>query len=383
MELSYEYRIYPNATQREAIARTFGCCRFVYNRALALRKDAYEAGVKVPSVFDFIKMIPKWKADPETAWLKEADSMALQQSLRDLGKAYGNFFRAPGQVGYPRFKSKRSSHQSYRTQCPNGRATVEVVDRRHVKLPKLGVVKARVSRMPQGRVLSATVKQVPSGKYFVSLCCTGVPMAGPAPEGTAVGVDVGIESLMTLSDGTKIQNPKAAERLARKLAREQRRLSRKKKGSNNRERQRVRVARVQEKAVNVRKDAVHKATTRLASENQAFCLEDLNVKGMLRNRRLAKAVADASFSEIARQLEYKLAMRGGTVARVGRFYPSSKACSACGHVLEELPLSARKWECPACGAEHDRDVNAAVNILAEGLRVLEGQGTAGLAGTAA
>lgn len=376
MELSYEYRIYPNAAQRETIARTFGCCRFVYNRALAVRKEAYDAGEEVPGIFDCIKMIPKWKADPETAWLKEADSTALQQSLRDLGKAYGNFFRAPGKVGFPRFKSKRA-RQSYRTN------KVEVIDSRHVKLPKLGAVKARLSRMPEGRVLSATVKQVPSGKYYVSLCCTGVPTADPAPEGTAVGVDVGVESLMTLSDGTKVENPKATGKLERKLAREQRRLSRKKKGSSNRERQRVRVARVQEKAANVRKDAIHKATSKLASENQAVCLEDLNVKGMLRNRRLAKAVADASFSEIARQLEYKTAMRGGTAIRVGRFYPSSKACSACGHVLEKLPLSARRWECPACGAVHDRDVNAAVNILSEGLRTLEEQGTAGLAGTAA
>lgn len=376
MELSYEYRIHPNAEQRETIARTFGCCRFVYNRALAIRKEAYDAGEAVPSIFQIDKMLPKWKADPETAWLKGADSMALQQSLRDLGKAYGSFFRAPGRVGFPRFKSKRA-RQSYRT------TRAEVVDHRHVKLPKLGVVKARVSRMPQGGILSATVKQAPSGKYFVSLCCTDVPMAGPAPEGTAVGVDVGIESLMTLSDGTKVENPKATKRLERRLAREQRRLSRKKKGSNNRERQRVRVARVQEKAANVRKDAIHKATSKLASENQAVCLEDLNVRGMLRNRRLSKAVADASFSEIARQLEYKCARRGGAVARVGRFYPSSKTCSACGHVLEELPLSARKWECPVCGAEHDRDVNAARNILAEGLRILEEQGTAGLAGTAA
>lgn len=376
MELSYEYRIYPNAAQREAIARTFGCCRFVYNRALAARKSAYNAGEKVPSIFQIDKMLPKWKADPETAWLKEADSRALQQSLRDLGKAYGNFFQAPGKVGFPRFKSKRA-RQSYRT------TKVEVLDSRHVKLPKLGAVKARVSRMPEGRVLSATVKQAPSGKYFVSLCCTGVPMAGPAPEGTAVGVDVGIESLMTLSDGTKIENPKAAARLARKLAREQRRLSRKKKGSSNHERQRVRVARAQEKAANVRKDAIHKATSKLAGENQAVCLEDLNVMGMLRNRRLSKAVADASFSEIARQLEYKCAMRGGAVVKVGRFFPSSKACSACGHVLEELPLSTRRWECPECGTVHDRDVNAARNILAEGARILEEQGTAGLAGTAA
>lgn len=376
MELSYEYRIYPNAAQREAIARTFGCCRFVYNRALAVRKNAYDQGGQVPSIYDCIKMIPGWKADPETAWLKEADSVALQQSLRDLGKAYGNFFRAPGKVGFPRFKSKRA-RQSYRTN------KAEVIDSRHVKLPKLGIVKARVSRMPEGRILSATVKQVPSGKYFVSLCCTGVPMAAPAPEGSDVGVDVGIESLMTLSDGTIVENPKATKRLARKLAREQRRLSRKEKDSNNRERQRVRVARAQEKAANVRKDAIHKATSKLASENQAVCLEDLNVKGMLRNRRLSKAVADASFSEIARQLEYKCAMRGGAVVKVGRFYPSSKTCSSCGHLLEELPLSARKWECPVCGTVHDRDANAARNILAEGTRIVKERGTAGLAGTAA
>ena len=258
-----------------------------------------------------------------------------------------------------------------------------MVDSRHVKLPKLGAVKARVSRMPKGRILSATVKQAPSGKYFVSLCCTGVPMADPAPKGTAVGVDVGVGSLMTLSDGTKVENPKATAKLARKLAREQRRLSRKEKGSNNRDKQRVRVARVHEKMANTRKDAIHKATSKLARENQAVCLEDLNVRGMLRNRRLAKAVADASFSEIARQLEYKTAMRGGAVVKIGRFFPSSKACSACGYVLEELPLSTRRWVCPECGAEHDRDVNAAVNILAEGLRTLKEQGTAGLAGTAA
>lgn len=383
MELSYEYRIYPNAAQRESIARTFGCCRFVYNRALAIRKAAHDAGGKAPSVNDLIKMLPGWKADPETSWLKDADSVALQQSLRDLDRAYRNFFRAPGKVGFPRFKSKRGSRRSYRTECPKGRPTVAVLDARHIKLPKLGAVKARVSRLPEGRVLSATVKQAPSGKYFVSLCCAGVPAKAPAPAGTAVGVDMGVGSLMTLSDGTKAANPKAAKRIERKLAREQRRLARKRKGSKNRERQRVRVARAHEKAANVRKDALHKATTRLASENQAVCLEDLNVKGMLRNHRLARAVADASFSEAARQLEYKCAMRGGNVVKVGRFYPSSKTCSCCGHVMGELPLSVRAWECPECGTRHDRDVNAARNILAEGLRILNGKGTAGHAGTPA
>ncbi len=376
MQLSYEYRIYPDARQRELIARTFGCCRYAYNRALAARKASYEAGEKMPSINDCIKMLPAWKADPETSWLKDADSMALQQALRDLDKAYRNFFRAPGKVGFPRFKSKRA-RQSYRTN------SVSILDPGHVKLPKLGEVKARVSRMPEGRILSATVKQVPSGKYFLSLCCADVPAAASAPVGTAIGVDVGIESLMSLSDGAKVENPKAAKRLERKLAREQRRLSRKRKGSSNRRRQRVRVARVQERIANVRKDAIHKATSKLASKNQVVSLEDLNVRGMLRNRRLAKAVADASFAEISRQLEYKCAMRGGIVVKVGRFFPSSKTCSDCGHVLGELPLSVRAWPCPECGAIHDRDVNAARNILAEGLRILKEEGTAGLAGTPA
>ena len=223
MELSYEYRIYPNAAQRKAIARTFGCCRFVYNRALSLRREARDAGGRVPTIFQIDKMLPGWKADPETSWLREADSIALQQSLRDLDRAYKNFFRAPGKTGFPKFKSKRV-RQSYRTN------RVEVVDPRHVKLPKLGVVRARVSRMPEGRILSATVKRVPSGKYFVSLCCTDVTRADPAPAGTAVGVDVGVESLMTLSDGTKVANPRAVGRFERKLAREQRRLSRKRRG---------------------------------------------------------------------------------------------------------------------------------------------------------
>lgn len=382
MQLSYEYRIYPDARQRELIARTFGCCRYVYNRALAARKAAYEAGEKMPSINDCIKMLPAWKGNPETSWLKEVDAMALQQALRDLDKAYRNFFRSPGQVGFPRFKSKRV-RQSYRTQCPRGRATVEVLGARHVKLPKLGKVKARVSRMPWGRILSATVKQVPSGKYFLSLCCEGVPPLPPAPGETATGVDLGIESLMVLSDGSKVENPKATKRLERKLAREQRRLSRKRRGSGNRRRQRVRVARVQERIANVRKDAIHKATSKLASENQVVSLEDLNVRGMLRNRRLAKAVSDASFAEISRQLEYKCARRGGQVVKVGRFFPSSKTCSDCGHVLGELPLSVRAWSCPECGAVHDRDVNAARNILAEGLRILKEEGTAVLAGTPA
>lgn len=302
--------------------------------------------------------------------------MALQQSLRDLDKAYKNFFRAPNKVGFPKFKSKRAGRKSYRTN------SVEVIDAKHVKLPKLGIVKARVSRPVEGRVLSATVKQVPSGKYYVTICCADVPAVNaPTPTVEFLGVDAGIHDIATCSTGERLPNPKNLQRSERRLAREQRRLSRKQKGSANRVKQRVKVARLHEKVANRRKDALHKFTTHAVGESQNIAVEDLNVKGMQRNRRLAKAVGDAAMSELVRQLEYKCAWSGRGFARVGRFYPSSKTCSACGYVYGGLTLAERVWDCPACGMHHDRDLNAAVNIAREGKRILEG--TAGHAGTAA
>jgi putative transposase len=376
VERSYEIRIYPNARQRELIGRTFGCCRWVYNKVLAMRQDEYSQTGKSKHINSYITQIPAWKKT-DAPWLAEVDSMALQQSLRDLDKAYKNFFRAPSKVGFPKFKSKHAGRRSYRTNMAC------VPDPRHVKLPKLGLVKARVSRRIEGRVLSATVKQVPSGRYFVCLCCTDCPEPEAAPSAIAVlGIDAGVHDLMARSDDVKVANPKALAKGERKLAREQRRLSRKKKGSKRRARQRVRVARIHEKIANQRKDAIHKATTSAVRESQAIAVEDLNVKGMEKNRRLARAVADASMSEMIRQLQYKCAWYGRAFVKVSRWYPSSKMCSCCGHVLEELPLSVRAWTCPVCGASHDRDLNAAVNIAREGARLLnEADGTAGLAGT--
>lgn len=371
MELTFEYRIYPNASQRKMIAQTFGCCRWVYNRALAMRKQAYENGEKVLHINEYIKQIPTWKKDEKTSWLKNADSMALQQSLRDLDKAYKNFFRNPGKTGFPRFKSKRY-RQSYRTN------NILIVDTRHVKLPKLGLVKAKISRPVQGRILSATVKIAPSGKYFVTVCCSDVPLNECAPVNTAVGVDVGIKSLLVCSDGQVFDNPKNTKKYEKKLAREQRKLSRKKKGSNNRNKQRIKVARLHEKIANSRNDNMHKATSTLASENQVVCVEDLNVKGMISNHKLAKAVGDAGFGEIMHQLEYKCKLHAGHLQKVDRWFPSSKTCSSCGHIEDEMPLHVRKWECLVCHTEHDRDINAAKNILAEGLRLLlEKQGSVG------
>ncbi len=325
--MAYEVRIYPSASQRAQIERTFGAVRWVYNKCLETCKDAYEETGKSPTRWRLDKMLPGWKA--EFPWLKEADSTALQSAVQDLSRAYDNFFRrckTGGAPGYPRFKSKRDVRQSYRSKRVGGNAP-----------------------MPEGAV-------------------------------PVMGVDAGIASLAALSTGEKVANPKAFARSEAKLAREQRRLSRKRRGSMRHAKQRVKVARVHERIADQRKDALHKATTKIVRESQAVAVEDLGVRGMERNRHLAKAVVDASISELTRQLGYKCAWHGRTFVKVSRWYPSSKTCSACGYVLGELPLSIRSWECPACGTRHDRDVNAAVNIAAEGARMLS-EGTAGLAGT--
>lgn len=387
MERGFKYRIYPNACQRNQIARTFGCCRFVYNRALDVKKTAYAKTGKTVSWVELSQMLPVWKRDPETAWLAQADSMALQQSIRNLDHAYKNFFRRVRKgekPGFPKFKSRRHSRQSYRT---NGG---KVIDCNHIVLPKLGTVRAKVSRPLQGRILSITISLDAAGRYFATFLCTDVPAKKASATNQEVGIDLGIGMLAILSDGTKVRNPHHLKKYERKLAQEQRRLSRRKgarrgeKPSNRYLKQRKKVARIHAKIADARADTLHKVTTMLANENQVLCMEDLNVKGMMQNSHLAKALSDVSFGEFARLLEYKCAERGRTFVKVGRFYPSSKTCSACGHRLDALPLSVRVWDCPVCGARHDRDVNAARNILAEGKRILSNtEGTAGHAGTVA
>ncbi|MFR4881479.1 MAG: RNA-guided endonuclease TnpB family protein [Coprococcus sp.] len=387
MERGFKYRIYPNESQRDQIARTFGCCRFVYNRALDVKKTAYSETGKSIATNDLIKMIPAWKRDPETSWLAQVDSMALQQSIRDLDRAYKNFFRRVREGGNPGFpSSSRAGTPGSRTAPTAARSSTATISRSL----KLGNVRAKVSRPLQGRFMSVTVSLDAAGRYFATFLCTDVPAKEASATDREVGIDLGVETLATLSDGTKIGNPRHLKKYERKLARERRRLSRRKgarrdeKPSDRYLKQRKRVARIHAKIADARTDALHKVTTMLADENQVLCMEDLNAKGMVRNHHLAKAVSDASFGEFARQLEYKCAERGRTLVRVDRFYPSSKTCSACGHRLDALPLSVRSWDCLACGAHHDRDVNAARNILTEGKRILSNtEGTAGHAGTVA
>lgn len=370
VDKAFKYRIYPNAAQRSLIERTFGCCRWVYNQALAMRKEAYSRGEKAPGVYEVMKLIPSWKATV-APWLADVDSIPLRQALRDLDRAYKGFFRSPGKVGFPKFKSRREGRQSYRTNA-NGR-NVRVEGPKHIRLPKLGAVKAKVSRMPEGRILSATVERTPTGKYFAVLHCTGCACADLPETGRAVGIDLGVKCEVVCSDGQIFESPKAYARAQARLAREQRRLARKRRGSANYAKQRRRVALCHERVANQRRDFTDKATTALVRENQAICAEDLNVKGMLMNRRLARAVADAAFGEVLRKLSYKCAWYGRDLVQVDMWYPSSKTCSACGHV-QDMPLEERTYRCPECGMVLDRDLNAAKNILAEGLRKL-GRGT--------
>lgn len=364
MEKTFEYRIYPNNAQKVLLQKTFGCCRYVFNKVLAMRQEEYKQNKKTNGINHYITQIPTWKKT-DSPWLAEVDSMALQQSLRDLDKAYKNFFRSTGKVGFPRFKSKHNHRQSYRTNV------ISVLDTKHIKLPKVGVVKARISRPIEGRILSATVKQVPTGKYFVTICCADVPSPSIS-EGSIeiLGIDAGIHDIATCSDGTRLANPKNLAKSEAKLRREQRKLSRKQKGSHNRERQRIKVARVHENIANQRKDTLHKFTTLAIRESQAIAVEDLHVKGMVRNHHLAKAIADASMSEMIRQLEYKCAWHGRNFVKVDRFYPSSKTCRVCGYHYKELTLAQRSWICPECKTHLDRDLNAAINIAREGERIL-------------
>lgn len=368
-EKAFKYRIYPTKAQAELIQRTFGCARFAYNYFLDRRIKLYEQSKETLNYGACNTELTVLKK--ELAWLQEVDSTALQNALRDLDNAYQNFFRrvkkggeAPG---FPKFKSKKSSRRSYRTNSKSIWIT-----ERTVRLPKLGEVRCKVSRPIQGRILSATVSQSASGKYYVSLLCTDVEMEPLPTTGAVIGIDLGLRYLAYTSDGETYANPQPLEKNLKALARAQRALSRKTIGSANREKARLKVARLQERIANQRRDAQHKLTTALVLQYDVICAETLSVKQMQRqNPYLARQINDTGWAEILRQLQYKCQWQHKVFVQVDQTYPSTQLCSECGYQNHSLRKHYKTvWECPQCGAIRDIDWNAAQNILTKGLRIL-------------
>lgn len=366
MYKSYKHRLYPNKEQEILIQKTFGCCRFVYNRTLAHRINLYKNEKKFMSKFDCNNyMVRVLKKDYE--WLKEVDKWSLNNAIFNMNSAYQMFFKK--NFGFPKFKSKHNNKKSYKTNFSNNNIEISFEENK-IKLPKLKWVKAKFHRFFTGKIKSATISQVPSGKYYVSVLVETehIPLTHT---NSVIGIDLGIKDLIITSNGNKFDNIHTTKKYEKKLAKEQRRLAHKTKGSKNREKQRIKVARIHEKIHNTRLDYLHKISHKLIIENQVIVSEDLSVSNMVKNHNLAKAISDCNWYELTRQLQYKSEWNGRQYIKIGRFIPSSQTCHVCGYINKGTKdLSVRLWKCPNCHTLHDRDINAAINILNEGLKLL-------------
>lgn len=362
---SYKFRLYPNQEQKQFFAKTFGCSRAIWNMMLADKIKYYEETGE--TLYNTPAQYKK-----EFPWLKEVDSLALAFVKLNLQNAYKNFFQSG--FGFPKFK-KKSHNQSYKTYNQKGSIALE---NGYVKLPKIGWVRVKAHRQPIGIIKNATISMTPTGKYYVSILCE--TEISPLPKtNTSVGIDLGLSDFAILSTGEKIGNERFLKQLSEKLAKEQKILSRralaaKKAGrklseSKNYQKQRVKVARIHERIANMRKDFLHKLSTYLVKNHDILCIEDLSSKNLMKNHKLAKGIGDVSWSEFVRMLEYKADWYEKQVSKISRWYPSSQLCSDCGFSSGKKPLSIREWTCDNCGSYHDRDINASINILNEGLRL--------------
>ena len=359
---AYKYRIYPTDEQAVLLAKSFGCARWSYNFALNLTNETYKATGKGLSRNDIINLLPSLKKEHE--WLTEPPSQCLQQAALDLSSAFLNFFEK--RAKYPIFK-KKEQKQSIRFPQKIK------LDGSYLTLPKLGKVYCKVSRLPVGKLKSVTVSLTPSGEYYAAcLYDDGKNQPDSTSEGKAVGIDMGLTHYAITSDGTKHGNPKYYRKYEVRLAKKQKQLSRKHKGSANRNKARIKVARVQVKITRCREDFLHKLSRKLVDKNQVIVVENLAVKNLVKNHKLAKSITDTGWGQFCTMLKYKVQWSGKIYIEVDRFFPSSKTCNNCLHQIDILSLDIRSWQCPKCQTRHDRDINAAINIRDEGLRILAG-----------
>jgi putative transposase len=359
---AYKYRFYPTDEQATWLAQTFGCIRFVYNSVLRYRTDAYYEHQEKVSYIGANAKLTEFKQSGKFPWLNQVSCVPLQQCLRHQQAAFKHFFE--GRAGYPVFKKKRNRQSAEFTN-----SAFKYHDGKLYLAKCKAPLTIRWSRDLPSEPSTITVSKDGAGRYFVSLLCDFKPEPLPVTQ-RMTGIDLGIKELLVTSHGDKMANPKHTANQAVKLAKYQRRLSKKKLGSRNRNKARHKVARIHAKLCDSRRDKLHKLSRRLIDDNQVVCTESLSVKNMVRNPKLSKAIADASWSEFTRQLAYKAKWAGRTFVAIDRWFPSTKRCSECGHVLEKMALDVRHWSCPECFAKHDRDVNAARNVLAAGLAVL-------------